>query len=49
MMIVGLVKALDEERYSARAGERTTAPAEPWIVAETTDDPRDDSATSTTK
>ena len=49
MMVVGLVKALDEERYSARAGERKTAPAEPWIVAETTDDPRDDTTYVTDK
>lgn len=30
----GLLRALREERYAARAGERKLAPAEPWAVAE---------------
>lgn len=33
-MIVGLLRALDGERFSPREGDRSTAPAEPWIVAE---------------
>lgn len=33
-MATGLLRALREERYAARAGERKLAPAEPWAVAE---------------
>lgn len=33
-MAVGLLRALRQERYAARAGERKLAPAEPWVVAE---------------
>lgn len=33
-MATGLLRALREERYAARTGERKLAPAEPWVVAE---------------
>jgi choline/glycine/proline betaine transport protein len=33
-MATGLLRALREERYAARTGERKLAPAEPWAVAE---------------
>lgn len=33
-MASGLLRALREERYAARTGERKQAPAEPWAVAE---------------
>nr|WP_246346782.1 BCCT family transporter [Desulfurispira natronophila] len=34
IMILGLHKALSEERYAARKGYRTEAPREPWIDVE---------------
>jgi choline/glycine/proline betaine transport protein len=33
-MIFGLLRALAGERFAAREGERSTAPAEPWAVAD---------------
>ncbi len=32
-MIAGLLKALDQERYAAREGERSIPPVEPWAQA----------------
>lgn len=33
-MVFGLLRALAGERFAAREGERTTAPAEPWAVTD---------------
>ncbi|WP_114418659.1 BCCT family transporter [Marinospirillum perlucidum] len=33
-MVIGLMRALAGERFAARAGGKTTAPAEPWAVAD---------------
>ena len=30
LMVFGLLKALQNERFAARAGSRTEAPREPW-------------------
>jgi choline/glycine/proline betaine transport protein len=32
MMVAGLMRGLEEERYAPRAGEHTVAPSEPWSV-----------------
>lgn len=32
VMVVGLIRALESERFAARPGERTVAPAEPWTT-----------------
>ncbi|MCG5547550.1 BCCT family transporter [Halorhodospira halochloris] len=34
-MIVGLIRALEDERFAAEPGERATPPMEPWAQAET--------------
>ncbi|OOC48251.1 MULTISPECIES: BCCT family transporter [Thioalkalivibrio] len=32
MMVVGLMRALEDERYAPRPGEHTVAPSEPWTI-----------------